>query len=170
MKTHYFLIQLIIMFVFLACASTQATQKPLFRQIFLQEEGTFRAIQLGEAMENVQKKEKTKPKHNDLLGLVYEYPLSENRKLALEYYFDNGQKENESRHLQAIIANIELESEIETAQLYEEIELYFNQKHGLPFGDYGKRVWKEEAKSMEIIVSLAENKKGISLNFIQTKD
>jgi hypothetical protein len=161
---------LLISLVLIACASTQATQKPLFRQIFLNEEGTFRAIQLGEAMENVLKKEKSKPKHNDLLGLVYEYSLSENHKLAIEYYFDNAQKENESRHLQAIIANIELKSEIETAQLYEEMELFLNQKYGLPSGDYGKRIWKEEAKSMEIIVSLAENKKGISLNFIQTKD
>lgn len=157
------------MFIFAACASTQATQKPLFRQIFLNDEGTFRAIQLGEAIENVQKKEKSSPKHNDLLGLVYEYSLSENHQLAVEYYFDNAQKENESRHLQAIIANIELKSEIETAQLYEEIETYLNAKYGLAVGDYGKRVWKEEAKSMEIIVSLAENKKGISLNFIQTK-
>lgn len=165
-----YLFPLLIMLVLAACTSTQATQKPLFRQIFLNEEGTFRAIQLGEAIEKVQKMEKVSPKHNDLLGLVYEYSLSKDHQLAVEYYFDNAKKENESRHLQAIIANIELKSEIEAAQLYEEIELYFNQKYGLPVGDYGRRVWKDDNKSMEIIVSLAEDKKGISLNFIQTKD
>ncbi|MEM7509785.1 MAG: hypothetical protein AAF388_02555, partial [Bacteroidota bacterium] len=100
--------------------------------------------------------------------------LAEGDKLFVEYYKDKNKEEESANQVAAIIANVYLEDEITTSQLYNEVQTYLNsvEDYGLSSGSYGNYSWESRTKNnnrMEISLKLDDTKKGITLNFIETK-
>ncbi len=157
----------------IACTPDHFSNTNLFKEIFLEGTGTFRGTTLGEPIELVKEHEApNEPVHEDILGLSYELPLGENRKMLIAYYKDNLKTETESNRVASIIANIQLRDELESAQLYNEIQEYFiqNNQYGLASGTYGDYTWESRIKrGMEVRLKLDENKRVITLNFIDTQ-
>jgi len=156
-----------------ACTQQGFSHSELFKQIFLDESGTFRGTVLGEHIERVKEHEAPNvPVHEDILGLNYQLDLGQNRKLIITYYKDNLKTETESNRVTSIVANIHLQDELETAQLYNEIQEYFiqNNHYGLSSGSYGDYIWESRINNgMEVRLKLDEHKRVITLNFIDTQ-
>lgn len=154
---------------FSACVSKERTQSILFQTIFLEKEGLFRGINLGNSLEEVKKYEKVSPRHDDLIGLTYYYPLADSQQLFLEYYSGLPESGLRGDSLKAIIANVFLQDEMVAAELYREIQNHFKTKMGLSLGDYGEDVWEGETRygQMEVHLKFSEGGRGISINFVE---
>ena len=79
-----------------------------------------------------------------------------------------------SEQVASIVANVMLDSEVETARLYNEIEDHFNVLYGREnlTGKYGNYTWncsKNYISSMEIRLVLGEDQKVILMNFVDTQ-
>lgn len=157
----------------LACRSVSGTtHSPLYNRIFLDAPGTFRGNELGTDIQQVPKIEVADPKHEDKLGLTYEVDLGKERKMLLDYFSDNLKTERESNRLASIIANILLEDEVEAAKLYNEIQLVCNNRYRLASGVYGNYLWQSSndfTSSIEVRLKLNEDKKGLTISFIDTE-
>lgn len=127
----------------------------------------FRGINLGDKLNNIQ--ETTQAKYTDILGVVYDIPLSTNEKMQIHYYIDNLQTNKETNRIAAIQANIKVNDEVETTQLYHQIQQHLTQQYGLPTGNYGTLKWESAAYSMEVFLNIANNRKEIDLAFISVK-
>lgn len=155
------------------CLSQIESRSELFQQIFIEESSTFRGSLLGEQIETVLEHERDQvPSHQDKLGLTYEIDLLGEHTLLIDYYSDNLKTDKESNRLASIIANILLEDEVEAAKLYNEVQRSFNNRYGLAAGQYGDFRWESSnsfTSSIEVRLKLNDDKKGITLNFIDTE-
>ena len=157
-----------ILFTFLyACAGTSESESRLYKQVFPEEKAMFRGMNLGDKLDNIH--EKMQAKYADILGVVYEIPLSATEKMNVHYYIDNLQTNKETNRIAAIQATIRVNDEVETTQLYHQIQQHLTQKYGLPTGNYGTLKWENAAYSMEVSLNIANNRKGIDLAFISVK-
>ncbi|MEM6767525.1 MAG: hypothetical protein AAF824_12065 [Bacteroidota bacterium] len=157
-----------------ACGREENVRSQLFEDIFIDQESTFRGTNLGDDISVPKQNELPKvPKYIDSLGIVYEYALEGGDKLFVEYYKDKNEEE-EANLVAAIIANVYLKDEIITSQLYNEIQSYLNsiEAYGLSSGSYGNYSWESRTANnnrMEISLKLDDTKRGITLNFIETR-
>ncbi len=157
---------LIFYFSFLSCASVSESESRLYGQVFKEEKGMFRGISLGDKLAKVQ--EKLPPLYTDILGAVYEIPLSNTEKMQVRYYIDNLQTNRETNRIATIQASIRVEDEIETTRLYTEIQQTLTQKYGLPTGNYGALKWENTAYGMEVSLQISPNRKQIELAFVSS--
>ncbi|MFN0203440.1 MAG: hypothetical protein ACKVTZ_18075 [Bacteroidia bacterium] len=157
---------LYLLLCLLACQTSQQVEQKRVMHIFLTENATFRGYNLGDSLSKIKAKAEMPPKHEDWLGLVYAYQVEKNCQMQVEYYADNVQTGRKSNRLQAIIANIELQDEIEAANLYEEMQEFLIQKYGATSGNFGNLRWEDPLLNLEILLKLHPNKKGITLNFL----
>lgn len=164
------MLMLCIFFCFHACTRVESTQSTLFQTIFLTKKGLFRGINLGNSLEAVKKAEKSPPRHDDLLGLTYYYPLPDSQQLFLEYYSGLPESGLRGDSVKAIVANVFLQDEMVAAELYREIQQHFKSRMGFSLGDYGQDVWVGETATGRMEVHLAFNKagKGLSINFVES--
>ncbi|MEM8901433.1 MAG: hypothetical protein AAGC85_25210 [Bacteroidota bacterium] len=160
---------------FFSCGREESSRSQLFAEIFKDQQSTFRGTNLGDDISVPKQNELPQvPKYIDSLGIVYEYGLVQGDKLFVEYFKDKNKEEENANQVAAIIANVYLEDEITTSQLYNEIQTYLNsiEDYGLSSGSYGNYFWESRTKNnnrMEIYLKLDDTKKGITLNFIETK-
>lgn len=156
-----------------ACHNQTSSNSALFRQIFSSDSATFRGINIGDMMSHVREKEMPNtPEHDDKLGTSYFLPIDSATTMLLDYYSDNIRNERSQERVASIVANISLNDEVQTAQLYSEIQTYFNSTYGIYSGNYGDYAWNAGTRytpEMEVRLLLAENKKGITLNFVNTR-
>ncbi len=160
--------------VLAACKPQDIEHSRLFDQIFLFKGATFRGTNLGDAINVPKESEPLPPKYEDSLGITYEIDLKNARRMFIEYYKDNKRTQTNTNRVAAIVANVLLEDELVTADLYNEIHDYFNSRdeYGLSRGTYGNYQWDSQTQyssRMEIILKLNDNKKGLTLNFIDTR-
>lgn len=164
-----------MLWVLAACEKHEVEHSKVFKQIFLSKGATFRGTNLGDPISvPLENETPLKPKYKDILGITYEIDLQNKRRIFIEYYKDNEKTKMNSNRVAAIVANVLLEDELVTAQLYNELYEYFNstEAYGLSRGTYGNYIWESQTKyssRMEIILKLNDNKKGITLNFIDTR-
>ncbi|RMG75870.1 MAG: hypothetical protein D6722_00285 [Bacteroidetes bacterium] len=158
---------------FLACTTNQPSHSPLFQEIFVDDSSTFRGCFLGADMTRIPRQEQGQsPEHQDLLGITYHIALSPGYLMIVDYYSDHLKAEQDSQRLASIVANILVNDEVETAKLYEEIRAYFQARYGISSGLYGNYQWQSSnafTHSMEVILRLNEDKKGITLNYVDTQ-
>lgn len=156
-----------------SCSSKGYSKSDIFQHIFEVDNGTFRGTTLGEHIERVKQNENPNNlTHEDVLGLRYEVPVGEGGKMIVAYYKDDLQTNKESNRVSSIVANILLPSEMASAPLYMEIQDYFAKNHayGLSSGSYGNFIWESRIKNgIEVHLKLDDNKKGITLNFIDVQ-
>lgn len=156
-----------------ACRPAPVSRSPLFYEVFVDDTTTFRGTMLGDSIEQVLAHEAPEsPVHVDPLGISYQFRLSPGYLMLADYYSDHLKTERESKRLASIVANILINDEVETAKLYEEILTCFNARYGVSTGLYGHYKWQSSNRfthSMEIVLRLNEDKKGITLNFIDTQ-
>jgi hypothetical protein len=170
---------LLLILLLIACDPLTEGSSELFRQIFFAEgplpnpdadTTNFRGNILGQKVQEVLKKEKTlAPSHEDELGISYEIDLVGGATMLLEYYSDLTNRLKPKGKLTSIAADILLSDEVETARLYEEIETYLNQRYGISDGVYGDQTWNHYnsyTNNMEVRLVLHDNKKQITLNFV----
>lgn len=150
-----------------ACSTTFESESRLYKQVFQDEKGMFRGISLGDKLKNIQ--EQKKPLYEDILGAVYDIPLSANENMRIHYYIDNLHTNKETNRIATIQADIAIADEIETTRLYNEIQQRLTQKYGLPMGNYGALKWENMAYSMEISLQIANNRKQLFLAFVSIK-
>jgi hypothetical protein len=163
---------LLALLLLFACSPNQAPRSPLFQEIFLSDTATFRGSSLGLDIQLVSQHEPLEARHEDKLGLTYEIPLGETRKILVDYFSDNLKTERETNRLASIIANILLADEVETAKLYNEIQQVFSKKYRLASGLYGNYQWQSGNRytsSIEVRLQLNDDKKGLTLSFIDTE-
>lgn|GEM_PF-2104694 len=165
----FYLLGVLWMLGLMACSQTSAEEKAhsvLFEKIFLDTGTTFRGVNLGDSLIVAEQKEANSPKHRDLWGLAYEYQVSSEQRFKIEYYIDNLKTGKETNRIISIIGNIFIENEIETAKLYNEIVRYFQRKYGPPIGKHGAYIWENKVNNIEIRLTLYEESRGLSVNFI----
>jgi hypothetical protein len=167
--------------LFLRCTTENFRHSPLFLELFSEEKSTFRGTDLGDPMTLVKQNEAAvagrhndsgTPKHDDRLGLAFEYTLTDSLLLFVEYYPKNPSEQSDSNRVASIVANISLNDEVEIAQIYNEIEQYFTRKYRISSGTYGNYSWKSstpKTQSMEVGLKMSDNKKGITIMFIDTQ-
>lgn len=159
-------IVLSLLFV-LSCATVSDSESRLYSQVFGSSKGMFRGNSLGDKLTDIE--EETEPIYTDILGEVYDISLSEKEKMRVHYYIDNLQTNKETNRIANIQATIDIEDEIETTRLYNQIQQTLTQKYGLPTGNYGALKWDNAAYSMEISLHISNNRKQISLTFVSVK-
>ncbi len=152
-----------------ACASRERSQSLLFQELFQNKKGLFRGNELGDALSDVREREGIPPKHDDLLGLSYYYPLPDSQQLFVEYYTGLPESGLRGDSLNAITANIFLQNEIIAAELYREIQGHFRARMGLSIGEYGEDIWEGESPRgrMEARLRFTEGGRGLSVNFVK---
>ncbi|MEZ4826720.1 MAG: hypothetical protein R3C61_10580 [Bacteroidia bacterium] len=170
----YFLAFGLAAMIFLsACSDPISAHSPIFKILFTDDSTAFRGISIGEQMREVRKKElPLDPEHDDKLGVSYLVPIDSATEMLIDYYSDNIRNERSQERVASIVANISLNDEVKTAQLYSEIQDYFNKNYGIYSGSYGDYSWNAGTRltpEMEVRLLLAENKKGITLNFVNTR-
>lgn len=153
---------LTLLFAATGCEVTQEAHSELFTKIFKDGEGTFRGIDLGWKLMDVQNTEGRAPKHDDKWGYVYEFNLGEDRRFMLEYICKNDDK----RLLRSIVANIFLRDEAEATELYNEMEAHLRSKYGVADGTFGLMKWNYEEENLYASLRMLDDKKSISLNFV----
>lgn len=111
--------------------------------------------------------------HQDELGLAYRLPLPPTQQeLLIDYHSDNLRTEKRTNRIASIVAHLNLGDEVETSQLYAEVEDYLNQRYGVASGSYGHYVWEgltRHLTRMEVHLRLSDSKKGMTLNFVDTE-
>jgi hypothetical protein len=167
--------------LFVHCNTADFTHSNLFQELFSEEKSTFRGTDLGDPMTLVKQNEAAvasrhnnsgAPKHDDRLGLAFEYTLTDSLLLFVEYYPRNPLEQSDSNQVASIVANISLNDEVEIAQIYNEIQQYFARKYRISSGTYGNYNWKSstpKTQSMEVGLKMSDNKKGITIMFIDTQ-
>ncbi len=166
-RFKYKYVSLILCTLLYACTGASETESRLYKQIFAEEKAMFRGINLGDKLDNIH--ENMQAKYTDILGVVYEIPLSANEKMSVHYYIDNLQTNKETNRIATIQANITVNDEVETTQLYHQIQQHLTQKYGLPTGNYGTLKWESAAYGMEVSLNIASNRKEIDIAFINVK-
>lgn len=151
----------LILILFQACGTPKAERSELFSKLYADESGDFRGLTLGDPIQDVKKTEPGAPKTFDRFGYVYKLNLGEEKYAMLEYM----SREGENRILNAIVANIFLNDEGETSDIYRESEEFLRGRHGVPDGTFGSYRWDDEDKGMYISLRLLDDKKSFSLNF-----
>lgn len=162
----------VILYGSLACTEQDKTKTGLFQTIFLEEKGLFRGINLGMGLTEVRAQEEQAPRHDDLLGLTYYYPLADSQQLFLEYYTGLSESGLRGDSLKAILANVFLRDEMIAAELYREIQAHFRSQLGISLGDYGNDIWEGETSNgrMEVLLRFNEGGKGLSINFVEIEN
>ena len=130
---------------------------------------TFRGTILGDQIERALAQEAASPTHQDKLGLSYEFLLEKEIRMFVDYYSDNLKGGQPNNRIISIVANIRMEDEVETARLYNEMESYLNLKYGVANGGYGGFTWNAftlHTNNMEVRLKLNDDKRSITLNFI----
>ena len=148
-----------------ACQSDEVAHSEYFKKIFKEEQGLFRGIALGDALEAVRQAEGGKPVNDDAFGLAYKVNLGEGEECLVEYMSLAGEK----RMVQSILVNVMLGVEAETTALYNEIEAFLRGRHGVPDGSFGGYRWRDEEFNLAISLRLLADKKSFSLNFARPK-
>jgi len=170
---------LAILLLFLSgvsCVDTRVPQSELFYSIFVDDSSTFRKTYLGQSLKEAASHENNqRPIHQDAFGLKYDMEVSPDCRMTV-HYLPQSMKSGglQSSEIASIVANVNLQSEVETARLYNEIEEHFNLLYGKENleGKYGNYSWscsKEYISSMEIRLVLGENQKNIMMNFVDTQ-
>ncbi|MDX2250430.1 MAG: hypothetical protein SF052_26850 [Bacteroidia bacterium] len=155
------------------CKDKISSHSELFQQIFADDSSTFRKSNIGDIMSHVRENELPNlPEHDDKLGMSYNLRIDSSATILVDYYSDNIRNERSLERVASIVANISLDDEVRTAQLYSEIQEYLNQHYGIYSGTYGDYSWEAGTRytpEMEVRLLLAENKRGITLNFVNTQ-
>ncbi|MEL6676782.1 MAG: hypothetical protein AAFR61_31525 [Bacteroidota bacterium] len=158
--------------IFLACQNATYQNSTLFQDLFPDEETTLRGFSLGDQLDQARQIELPHtPRHADLYGLNYAYDLGENASVLIDYFPERAKYGYQRDRVVSIVANVLMPNEVETVRLYNEIQDYFNQKptYGLPNGSFGDQVWNGSNRfisSMEVRLRIDEDKKGLTINFI----
>jgi hypothetical protein len=171
-----FLLLALLGFATNSCVDTRVPKSELFYSIFVDDSSTFRNTYLGETLGEVLDHESDfRPVHQDVYGLKFQIEVSPACRMSV-HYLPQSMKSGglESPNVASIIANVNLQSEVETARLYNEIEEHFNLLYGRENlkGKYGNYSWncsKDYISSMEVRLVLGENQKNIMLNFVDTQ-
>jgi len=177
-RAHIFTLLAILSFLLsgISCADTRVPKSEMFQSIFLDDSSTFRDTYLGETLNEAANHESPlRPIHQDAFGLKFDFEVSPDCRMAI-HYLPQSMKSGglTSSHIASIVANVNLQSEVETARLYNEIEEHFNLLYGRENlkGKYGNYSWncsKDYISSMEVRLVLGENQKNIMLNFVDTQ-
>ncbi|MEO0898745.1 MAG: hypothetical protein AAFY71_20200 [Bacteroidota bacterium] len=155
-----------------SCDSPVSSKSELFYEIFIDESSVFRKLEPADPMDKVLDTEKSIPAHSDDIGIVYEIKLPSGYLLYLDYWSDNINSLDPENKIASIVANILINEEVETAKLYDEILNYFSEEYGVVNGSYGDYSWEgitQKSTAMGIYLKLDENKKAITLNFVDTE-
>lgn len=154
------------------CRNNGGKKSQLFQEMFRSDTTTFRGIDPRDSLARVMRQEDAEALlHDDELGLAYRYYPREGVELLLDYHSNNLLTEQNTNHIASIVANILMEDEVETAKLYNEIQGYFNRKYGVSSGTYGDLRWEAITRHltrMEIQLKMKENRRGLTLNFVDT--
>ncbi len=147
----------------LSSCRRQTSHSELFDEIVTDaKSGVFHGVELGEPLENVLKKEKRPPKHDDQWGYLFEYSLGEKKKYFLEYVCKNPKV----RKVNAIVLNVYLEEKGEAAKLFTEFEMHLRQLYGAADGSLGKLTWDQEEANLTVALRMLDDKKSFSLNYV----
>ena len=153
-----------------ACRNQTARTSHLFRKIMYNDTTNFRGIYLGANIDYAYQREQPfQPDHKDKLGLSYTFVLDSTTIMMVDYYSDNLKTELPSNRIASIVANIILDDEVQAAKLYGELRSYLNEQCGVSNGIYGDLSWETSNKytpSIEVRLGLDDNKKEITLNYI----
>ena len=158
-----------------ACDSQTQTHSDLFYKLFVDDSTTFRGTNLGSPLWMAyQNEQPIEPAHRDDFGLKYEFDLDMGRTLHVDYFPQRMKMGETSERISSIVANVLLPTEVETARLYGEIQTHFDKLYekASASGAYGNYTWncsKTYISSMEVRLNLDEDKKGITINFIDTQ-
>lgn len=156
-----------------SCNNRPSQQGDLFQKIFLNPETDFRGIQLGDNIQEVRSlAAPVLPHYQDRYGLSFSHELQPGVTLKTDYYSDNLITGLETNKIASIVAHVELDNEVETARLYQEIRDFFDSKYNLAIGSYGDYIWSSATRDfgvMEIRLRLDDSKRGIVINFVDTQ-
>jgi hypothetical protein len=135
-----------------------------FKAIFRPELGkTFRGVDMLMSLDEVRKIEQPgTPQHDDKYGFIYRYNIDDVRKYYIEYLCKNPQQ----RTVNSIVANIFLQDEGETTELYQEIEADLRERFGAPEGKYGDLRWRDDASDLLALLRILDDRKSLSVNFV----
>lgn len=169
----YAMILLVMIIGMASCRVQTSSHSDVFYEIFRGDTTMFRGTNLGDNIAVVEDHEApNEPEHNDKLGLSYHIELDTATSMVVDYYSDNIRSEIPLNRVASVVANISLDDEVRAAQLYGEIQSYFNRTYGLYSGTYGDYSWSASTKytpDMEVRLILDENKRNITINFIDTQ-
>lgn len=161
---------LLVLLSLLSCRPQAALYTETFQEVFRDDSSTFRGINLGAPLSAVKQQESPEePTHTDELGLSYTLTLSEGYTILIDYFSDEVDNLQPTVQLTAIVVNILIGDEVETANLYNEIRNHFNRQYGVSSGVFGNLIWEtstQQTASMEVRLIMHEHKTGIRLNFI----
>ena len=154
------------------CDAPVSSKTDLFYEVFLNDTSVFRNLEPADPIDKVAQIEEDAPKHSDDIGLVFEYTLPSGYPLYLDYWSDKLNSTEPQNKIASIVANILIQDEVETAKLYNEIVEHFNVEYGISSGTYGDYSWEgitQKSTAMEVNLRLDENKKGVTINFVDTE-
>ncbi|HEX2900032.1 MAG TPA: hypothetical protein VHS96_09965 [Bacteroidia bacterium] len=151
----------LVMLLFAACKRDQQRSE-FFGKIFKEGAGgTFRGVDIGMDLSEVQKREGTLPKHDDQWGQVYEYGLGGKSKYFLEYIC----RDPKSKTINSIVLNAFLEEKAEASDLFTEMEMYLRNRYGVADGTLGNLRWLDEEINLMVALRMLDDKKTISLSY-----
>ena len=155
-----------------ACQTEEPLHSPMFEQIFIEGEGTFRGIFLQDDISVVKRKESgLPPLYEDPLGISYKIRGQNGDDVYIEYYTPLGRSDQPLTQISSIVVNVVMREELRAANLYDETFAHLSQLYGVPQGTYEHYTWDGilQAKTgtgMEIILKLDDSKNKITLNYI----
>jgi hypothetical protein len=163
-----------LLWILSACRADAPAHSELFQQLFRSDTTAFRGVDPGDPIARaLSQEDRSHLIHQDELGLAYRLPLPPaQQELLIDYHSDNLRTERRTNRIASIVAHLNLGDEVETSQLYAEVEDYLNQRYGVASGSYGHYVWEgltRHLTRMEVHLRLSDTKKGMTLNFVDTE-
>jgi len=155
-----------------ACQQKNMSYSDTFLKIFTSKTGTFRGISLRDEVSVVkQLEEDSCLTHEDPLGVLYTYKLSNDESLIIEYYTPRASADEVGNRVTSIVVNVVLDDEVKTDLLYKEVLDYLTQQYGLPNGNYGNHSWtgliqESTGSGLEVILKLDGSKDKLTINYI----
>ncbi len=155
------------------CQRSRPAMEGLLAQVFLSDSSDFRGVNLGDDIQDVRSNAAPlQPRYQDRYGLSFEYGLEPAGKLVVDFFADNLITGLESNRIASIVAEIQLNDEVEAARLYQDIREYLTRRYNMGTGVYGDFSWSSATRdfgNMEVRLRLDESKRGIVINFVDTQ-
>jgi hypothetical protein len=153
-----------LLWILASCTPNSPDHGELFQTVLqLPKGGAFRGVSLGMPLDSVRKMElPLVPVHDDEFGLAYELAIGDGREMNLEYLT----RTPERPVVASIVCNLWLRDMAETSGLYGELENHWGSRYGVADGPVGKVTWKDATEDIWLSLSILEDKKSISFNFV----
>lgn len=156
MNTRLGFIKYLVLTLFFAVTSSCNEHKSeidnygdVFKNVVISEDGIFRTLYLGNAINEVLEKESAKPIEQDVNYLYYEYKIDSSITFNIKYTFDE-------RGLNEIESDIFITNNIGLAEdTYAQFKKYYDDHYGESETQRGFNVWPVKSEEYdEVMISL----------------